>query len=108
MAARIEAIVPPTLRKLQLSNPTETSYQRTTYSANGAELPPAILLPQETKPPPVKRPSTLEKNTERLKIYEDVVRELGRYAQKSVLLAEAAERAGCGVDSIKRAIGVKK
>lgn len=54
-----------------------------------------------------KRPSTLDKMQERLDIYNQVVEEMGAGTHKNVLLREAAKRAGCGIDSIKRALGEK-
>ena len=57
---------------------------------------------------PNKRPSTDDKDQERREIYQQVIKEMGLYTQKGVLLNEAASRAGCSVDSIKRAIGIKK
>lgn len=54
-----------------------------------------------------RRPSTLDKIQERLDIYNQVVKEKGAGTHKNVLLREAAKRAGCGIDSIKRALGEK-
>ena len=55
-----------------------------------------------------KRPSTLDKTQERLEIYNQVVKEKGARTQKSLLLSEAAKRAVCSIDSIKRALREKK
>ncbi|MBO0615387.1 hypothetical protein [Thiothrix fructosivorans] len=85
------------------------------HKQNGVVMPQSCLVPLPQTPPPVapkpppeKRPSTLDKNAERREIYQQVVAELGRYAQQGVLLEEAAKRAGCTARTMWRAITDKK
>ncbi|WP_028487519.1 hypothetical protein [Thiothrix lacustris] len=117
LSERIERITEPSRRLTLALQPfmAIAPYRHANYKANCVPVPEKSLLPQQSKPPTVtpkppseKHQSTLDKNAERLKIYEEVVQEFGRYAQRGVLLDEAAKRAGCSVDSIKRAIGIKK
>lgn len=67
-------------------------------------------LPQEPLPQQEKKThqSTEDKREELREIYQEMKKDLGRYAAKGLLLSRTAEKAGCSVDSVKRALGDKK
>ena len=83
-------------------------YKREVYTHVGRVLVGEDLTPQLIKPIASQRPSTLDKMLERKEIYDQVVKESGKGVRRVVLLERAAERAGCSVDSIKRALGNKR
>ncbi|MFM2317786.1 MAG: hypothetical protein RLZZ215_407 [Pseudomonadota bacterium] len=98
------------LKPLHLSRIKPSGYQKVSYQANAQIIQPEYLTPQLTGSPslPQPRPSIGDKQQERREIYEQVVRDLGRYAQKGLLVAEAAKRAHCSEKTMRAAIKGKK
>ena len=87
---------------LNLSNRSNSTYQRTTCSVGGKSILPVEQTPQITKSKP--RPTTIDKQTEIREAYAKAQRKLGRFAQVSKIIDEVIKETGSSRRNIYRAL----